>query len=265
MPLHPPSSRRERILVFGEAGSGKSSTWVSIADWLERTRSKDKVYALDTDAAWEGMRPEDGSLDARVLVSNLDAQEFDPWRPEARRVRGLVSRDDWVVLDMAMKAWRAPQDAYWKAKQGESFADAFAAAVIADDLGELSGHHGTNWGAINKLYADFMDVVLSMPCHVLCVTGTKQLQTEREGKTVRVKAGDKEWEGIGKKPSGQGELSHAFHTIIYCQEKKLGETWTYTTVKERGPIGRPKREYLKGEHVQDFVTTYLIKVAKWRP
>lgn len=265
MALHPPSSKRERVLAFGESGSGKSSTWMAVADWMERTKATGHLYVLDTDSAWEGYRPEDGSLDEYITVYQLDALTYRDWRPAIQKVRANVKRDDWVVLDMADKAWRVAQNHYWQKKGGDNFSDAFAAAVIDDDMAELSGHHGTNWGAINLFYEDIFYPIINMPCHVLVVAPSKGLQTERKGQGGKavVKEEDREWERIGSKPKGQGDLKHAFHTILYCAETPSG--WTYTTVKERGPINRGKRAYLKGEKVQDFVVSYLFKVAGWRP
>lgn len=263
MSLHPQGTRLERLLIFGESGSGKSSTWMALADWIERTGSSSVIWAMDTDNAWDGMRPEDGSLDKVVRIHQFSSTQFEYWRPSVREIRSKVARQDWVVLDMADKAWTGAQNCYWQQKQGESFADVFAAAVIADDLGELSGHHGTNWGAINKIYDDFMEVLINMPCNVLAIAPSKQLQMEGKGNNRAPTEADREWARFGAKPSGQKDLKHGFHTILFCQETPKG--FTYTTVKERGPINRAKREYLKGERVEDFVTTYLFKVAKWRP
>jgi hypothetical protein len=122
--------------------------------------------------------------------------------------------------------------------------------------GEISGAHGENWGIINKYYNAFFQTIINMPCHVLCVAPASEL---REDDKPETKAQFK----VGWKPQGQKDLPHGFHTVLFAAETPQG--WVYTTVRERGPIGREGRKYLKGEKVEDFVMTYLVGVAGWKP
>jgi hypothetical protein len=262
--LSPGSNRRERHLVYGPSNSGKSSTWLAIADWMERTNANNHVYVLDTDKAWEAMQPEDGSLDRFVTVFDLDKSEFAEWTVAANKVREAGGRDDWLVVDMVDKAWAGAQNHYWsKVAGGDSLAEVYFRAQN-DDSFDLAGSHGANWGIINKYYDEFFSTVMGFNGHILCVAPAAEVREPNKAG----KGGDREevrrdFGKLGLKPQGQKDLPHAFHTVLLCQETPSG--WTYNTVKERGPIGRPKRVLLKGEKVTDFVTSYLFKVAKWHP
>jgi hypothetical protein len=70
---------------------------------------------------------------------------------------------------------------------------------------------------------------------------------------------------VEMKIEGQKDLRGEGHTVIHAFE--ANGRYRYTTVKERGPIGRAKRRLLVNEDVTDvgFVPGYLMKVAGWRP
>lgn len=257
--IHPPSNRRERILVYGDSGSGKSSCWVSIADWLARTGSGERVFTLDTDNAWDALRPVDGSLDAVLTVISLDEYEYGEWTPAARKFRGELTKDSWLVLDLADKAWSGAQSHFWKHLSG---GDSLAEMKLRElkKPGTISGDHGKNWDVIKNFYFEFYQTVMNAPCHILLVAAEKQIV-----RGVTDEESVPEYVQHGAYPAGQSQMRGSVHTVLRCIEAKTGEDWRYTTIKERGPIGRPKRPYLKGEKVDDFVRTYLMKVAGWKP
>jgi hypothetical protein len=205
------------------------------------------------------MEPDDGSLHERVIVQNLDEYRFAEWAPAARRFRDLITKDDWLVLDLADKAWSGAQSHFWKLLAG---GDSLAEMKLREmkKPGTLSGDHGKNWDVIKNFYFEFMQAVMNAPCHIMLVTAEKQVirgVTDEESVAEFVQH--------GAYPAGQAAMRGSVHTVVRCIEARVGEDWRYTTVKERGPIGRPKRPYLKGEKVDDFVRTYLMKVAGWKP
>src|SRR2546428_10406008 len=102
MPLHPTAPRRERILLYGGWSSGKSSAWVSVAQWLAKTRTTNsRVLALDTDRAWEAMDP--GNLDGLVVIRN--APEWPDIKSSVKELVTMGTRDDFLVVDLADKPW----------------------------------------------------------------------------------------------------------------------------------------------------------------
>lgn len=260
MPLHPPNSRKERLLVYGRSGAGKSSTWLSVANWALDTDADTVIHLGDTDHAWDAMRYED--IEPYISVTDLDINEYPDWLTWTRTVREKVKPSDWVVVDMIDKAWTAAQTHFWYQMSGgdplgEIYLRNQQAIVTKGEQGEyMGGAHGANWGVINKFYGAFFQAVIAMPCHVLCIAPAAEIRQDSPP------AERDQWK-IGWKPQGQKDLPHGFHTILFAAETP--RNYIYSTVKERGPIGRPTRPLLKGEEVQDFVTTYLMKIGGWRP
>lgn len=260
MALQAGSGRRERILVFGFSGAGKSTTWMNVAEWMYKTKSESKMYVVDNDMAWQAGRPLDGHLDDVVKV--WDVETWQEHREAVRAARGLAKRDDWLVVDMADKVWNVTQNAYWQMAYGKEIDEIFLDTKINDF--NLAGDYGQNWGAINKMYDAVWGQVSRAPCHVLCVTGGDEVR--KAGKSG--KGGDapeitKAFGKYGIKPTGQKRLAHDFHTLLLAQETP--SSYTLTTIKERNPPDRVDRPNLTAEKVKSgFTMQYLVKIANWK-
>lgn len=251
--LHTDQRSLERILLMGSWGTGKSEAWCSVAKWLHTGKSENQVFVLDTDNASdrlvEGQPWED-------QVIPYDLFDWDDYTSNIDKVRKAANpnRQDWLVLDMADKAWEKVQDYYIEKTSGKGAATFFLEWKKANEKGSpLAGDYGANWQVINKLYAEFMGKVTRFPGHVLaCTPGDSINQKEEKSKEVLDTYGR-----FGVKPRGQKALGHQFHTLILTQQKGKGE-WIYTTVKDR------KRVELSNEKVTDFVTSYLVKIGGWK-
>lgn len=264
--LHAPTTKREFIGIYALPGGGKSSVYVSLADWMRRTKSDRKIHILDSDNAWDANRPEDGSLDPYVEVYPLSRTSFDLWRPTARVAAAKVRPGDWLVLDTATRAWDGANRKYWGDISGnDSLAELWIRAEKANMKGGagqyVSGDHGTNWGVINKFYFEFWNTFADAPCHRLFLAQADTMRTDAKQEVKDFYGGDK---GPGLIVKGQRGLAAEPNTLLYAYMKGNGK-FSYTTVKERGPLGHPKREYLMDADVTDkgFVPGYLIPVAKW--
>lgn len=268
MPLHAPNLRRERILVCGLSGSGKSTTWLTIAEWLHKTKSTARVYVIDNDHAWEAARPEDGHLDSVVVW--YEAYNHAEHRAALRDANSKAGRDDWLVVDMTDKLWTIAQNDYWVMAYGKEIDEIFLDSKIANF--NMAGDYGSNWGVINKLYDSMFGQVHKARCHVLCVTSAEPVK--QSSKPAEAKMNDapdviREFGRLGWKPTGQKGIRHPFHTILLMQDTPSG--YTLTTMKERNPAGVVARPYLKNETIGKhdgggigFVMGYLVKVAKWK-
>lgn len=259
--MQPGSSRRERILAYGRSGSGKSSTWMAVAQWIADTGSTAKIYVGDTDNAWDAM----GYDEISHIVIPTHITNYREGLEWARKTRDQVDPRDWVVFDMVDKAWPWAQEHYFTTKMGNDdlmLGDIYLdnQRSIEDKTVGMAGDHGSNWGVIYKYYHGLINTVLNMPCHVLAVAASKEIRTDTKAAIVA------QYKDVGFYPSGppnENELAHVFHSVLYCAETP--RDWLYTSIKEMGPINRPKRKMLKGEKVSDFVVTYLFNVAGWRP
>lgn len=263
MALHPPSTRRERILTYGMSGAGKSTSWINVAEWIHKTRSEAKVFVLDTDAGWEAYRPLDGHLDSIVTVFDLD--DWDSYMPSIKKAVSLCnpSRGDWLVLDMADKPWSKAQEGYFETISGKDFGSFFMESVRSGS--GIGGDWGINWQAINKLYADFIDPVHRWKGHLLACAPAKQLQdAPRSGKDTVAPEIRLAFGRYGYVPDGQKNLPHIFHTVLLMQESPKG--WKYTSVKDRARPLQRGVDLGSGENVEPgFVVKYLIGVAGWKP
>ncbi len=261
MSLHPTTPRRERLLVFGRNNSGKSSVWLNIADWLSRTNSPDRLHVGSTDHAWDAMRYPD--IEPYVNVTDLDRTDFMAWITWASSLKSTVTRDDWVIVDLAETAWDAAQEFYWDKKTGgDMLADIFfenqrAIESKGTDGEYMGGAHGANWGLIKKYYNAFLTPILSLPCHIVFVTTSKEIRDDMPD-AATLKA---QWK-VGWMPAGEKNLPGLFHTWLYCAE--TGQGHIYTVCRDKTALGQPKRTELKGAKVeQGFVLDYLLPVAGW--
>lgn len=260
MALHPPGKRRERILAYGGSGSGKSTIWLNIARWMEQTSAPGKIRLLDTDYAWDAYRPVDGSLDQRIIVE--EAYDWTDFKPAIERLTQAkdVTNDDWLVVDLIDKAWTKAQTGFFEYLTDKPF-DEFMAESVKNDV-NVGGEWGRNWGVINKMYEAFFNHIMRWRGHVLaCAPMTEVRRPDRSGKGGDAQELIDLFGRIGFRPQGQKDLAHMFHTVLFMQASG-------TVAKPEWRIQSPKdreRPLLKGEKVDQFVVTYLMKVAGWKP
>jgi len=254
------------LVVYGDRGDGKSSTYISIADWLERTGSDRRVWLFDSDNGWDANRAEDGSLDRFFTVFRVDRDSFGGpkgWLAAAKNARRDIHPDDWTVVDLQTHAWEGAQRYYWGEKSGN---DSLAELWLRNRPQDVAGDHGTNWGVINKFYGEWTSYISALPCHVLYLASAAVIrepnQAGRGGDDLDTRSF---YEGVGMRIEGQKDLRGEGHSVLFTFE--ANGKYRYTTVKERGPIGRAKRRMLVNEDVTDkgFVPGYLFRVAGWRP
>lgn len=263
--LAAPSPRRERILVFGPSGSGKSSTWTAIANTIIRTKSPAHLYVVDTDHAYDAMY--DPSYDPIITVHDAERANFPEWVEVVSKWRPHLTSDDWIITDMVDQVRTAAKQHYWHEKTGGYTLGEVSLRGEVDDAFDTVGPYGKHEGNINDLYGDFMTAFLNVPCHVLAITPAQQVMLDKQGMAINEK--DQEFVKFRYRPTGHWRLPHHFHTILLTREipGPKGSQWNLTTVKERGPIGKAnRRQYLTGELVTEqlgFVGAYLMKVAGW--
>jgi energy-coupling factor transporter ATP-binding protein EcfA2 len=265
--LSPSSERREKILVYGESGSGKSSCWQSIAHWMIKTGAPGRMVLWDTGHDYPAMVTSE--FKKIIEVVDADPGEFGEWSHNMHRVRKEVSPDDWVVIDMVDAAWSGAQRHYWTTRSGGDALGEILLRNQTDPEFSLGGDYGINWQVVNQIYDDFFGPFLSLPCHRLALTPAREVQLNaRTGRPLHAR--DADVARFGYRPIGQNRLKYSFHSVLLTQELlgERGVDYTLTTVKEQGPLNYPKRKYLAGEKVSQeggFVGAYLIGVGGWLP
>lgn len=263
MTLHPTTPRRERILAFGPSNSGRSSTWLNIAQMAAQFETDTHLYVGGTDRAWDAMRYDE--IEPYVSYEDLDRNDFMPWIDWAKNVKAKVRPDDWVVVDMADVAWDAAQEHVLPQVTNtgsDMLADIYLANLKAIESkggeGEfMGGAHGQRWDIIKRYYFAFMQTATNCPCHLLFVCDAKEIRVDMIHADVK-KA---QWK-VGWMPRGQADLPKQFHTWLFCAE--TGNGWVYTTIRDKVPLGREPRVLLKGAKVTNgLVLDYLLPIAGW--
>lgn len=250
MSFEPARNLRERILVFGGAGSGKSRQGLAIASKVKA--SGHDWYCIDTDDGIE-----------RLLVTefqNLDidihpAHRWESYLSALEDIGAKVKSGDWLHIDLIDYAWDAAQahfiqQVYGKGA-GEFFLDVRKEAGSAKDAAKKVAQEQM-WPVVNKLYKEWINpIVYELPCHIYACA-TASTVSDRDDKEIR------KLYPSGVKPAGQKLLSHQFHTIIQFDGNQEKGEWHATTIRDRG------RGPMQDERLVNFPTQYLVKRAGWR-
>lgn len=227
--------------------------WLSVAQWIERTKAPGHVYVIDTDNAWDAYRPVDGSLDS--IVTAYPIHQWDDYKPAIHAVREKGAKDDWFSIDLVDVVWDAAQEGWSEKAEGKDIDEFFLTHAINNT--NPGGDYGTNWVQIKRMYRSVVNMITRYPGHVLCCAAASEVKPKQgqfgDDATLVNKYGK-----IGYKPEGQAKLAHLFHTELYMVDSPSG--YRMTTAKDR------QREKLMGEKVSpDFVVSYLMKCAGWKP
>ena len=242
---------RERILVLGGPGSGKTYGWLKLASYF----SKSQFYVIDSEIGGQRSLQEFPDLTNVQLHPVVDWTEY---REAQKEISSQAGEDDWIVLDMADKAWTAVQRYYtseiFDKEMGEYFLEARkkikkdAKSLFAGRDAALKGW--TDWVVVTKLYEDFIfPLVYRSPAHLYMATAGQPV-SEDDSKEVQELYGPHRL-----KPSGQKALSHQPDTMLLLTHASDG--YYMTTIKDRGG-----RRYFERTRLHNLAIQYG-KVAGW--
>lgn len=260
--LRPTKKLREKILLTGAYGTGKSHAWLSIARLSQKTGSPAVFYCIDTDDAIERMLAEGfPELENVVVRRAYQWPEYEAAMEEFLAKARPVSDEhpgDWIIVDMIDPAWDETQAHFVRQVFGKDPGDYFLAIrkqVKSGSLYQEAFDGWKDWPAINRVYFDWISpYVLRSGAHILATAQVEALDVQQEkDKTTRLLYGE-----YGVKPKGQKRLGHQFHTVLWLQQVRQGD-WRMTTIKDRA------RKMLEGVPLKVFPIDYLVRVAGWRP
>ena len=239
---------REKILVIGAPGSGKSYSGLTIA----RCFPESHCFVLDTDDAIPRMLATEFSDLKNVTV--FPCVDWPQYLESVVTIGKKAKTGDWLMVDFISQAWSAIQNYYVETVFGESVGDYFLrvrmdAAKNAKKLDTLSGW--VDWVPIKANYNDWLRrIKYKLPTHVYAAAGVRAPRDTDEREIKEMFAG-------GKMPEGEKHLGHEFHTILSAEHLRDG--WVMSTIKDRG------RKLIERQPVPNFGLGYVIAVAGLKP
>ena len=243
---------QERILTFGEMGSGKSNGWANIRKWYEMTDTPGHFYIVSTEWAM-AHRTAEGYLDGTPgnnFFSNasiVEAWDYESLVAAHDEVATKAGAEDWIVIDSVTNHWQWVQDAYAMRHFG---------GVTMQEHRAEGGRGEMNWQKVNSDYRNLvLPIFTRHPAHVYACAQGDTVKSDgiwKDSKEVQQMFGR-----FGIKPVGQKQLGYQFHTVLLMKHPSKDE-WTFTTVDD------PSREKKTGEIISEFTMSYLLQVAGWQ-
>lgn len=267
--MQPPSERRERIMLYGDTGTGKTKCAFDVALMAADTDSKAHFYYLDLDSTAEAFLDNEdyAALENITLVTAFD------WEDVKEATKELVAEcgpEDWLVIDGAGNMWDSELRRWWIEKaHGLDVAD-YLSAVRQDQVEsakvskdgkshtgtEFGGQETIDWNYLKAVYQPWeQSITLKAKGHKLWITAGKE--PYRQGETMNPIL-RRVFDRVPLIPVGQKDAPFRFHTILYTQSIQEGR-FTFTTIKDR------EREEIKGKSLASgFAMAYLKDVGKWK-
>ena len=260
---------RERILLYGGPGTGKSTAVATIV--LHCADVHHHIIDNEIDN-YERLFAEDERLAAAVERGNYTIYPVDStdWKEQLDAVSEagkIAESGDWLHYDMITDSWEAVQGWFTNELFNKDLADYFLEARkgiqshnarAKEDKGlkerkSMQPFEGfTDWAVINPEYKRLYKVFMTTRAHVTIVAEEAQINKDNDDRMTRATYGE-----VGYKPKGQKKLGHIPHTVIRLT-KNARDEWLMTGVKDRG------RELADEEGFEDFARAYLMKTAKWK-
>lgn len=272
--LRPPkimelTNDRERILMIGGAGAGKSYGFYSIAKAAAVSGSDAKFYIVDTDESVGRMisdpafnpliRTDIDTIetlnDALVNIEFTSATSWDELRGAVERYQKKMRAHDWLMIDMLSPTWQMVQEWFTYKFFNRDLAEFFsqARAKVKADSKVMNPFEGAkDWTVIKAQYAELQNMILRCPGHIYCTSEVKAFGANDE-KDAQARA---QFGPHGVMPVGEKRTPHVFSTILVVENDVYG-TRRMKTVKDRS------RRLLEGEQIMDMAADYLVGVGGW--
>ena len=241
---------RERILVYGQPGSGKSYAHLKTAEAYPGS----KFHIIDTDDSIPRML--DGEFSHLDNVEVYPAQDWFGCRRALDDIKPKVTSKDWLIVDMLCSAWDFVQSFFVEEIFSEDIASYFLQVrkELKEGASNLSALKGwTDWSVINKLYQSWInEITYRLPCHIFFACKATTVRSEDELAIRDL------YSTFGARPEGEKRNTYRVHSVFLLTHDRDG--FYMSTVKDRGRV-RLENTPLTPEH--NFATKYLQLFAGW--
>jgi hypothetical protein len=241
---------RERILVYGQPGSGKSYSHLRIAE----AYPKSKFFVIDTDDSI--LRMLSGEFSHLNNVEIYPAQDWQSCSKALEGIKPFITNNDWLVVDMLCSVWDFCQSYFVEEIFNKDIGNYFLQArkemkAGSSNLGALKGW--TDWSVVNKLYQSWInEICYQLPCNIFFTCKATKLNTEDDADVKDA------YSQFGLKPEGEKRNSYRVHSVFLMTHDRHG--FYMSTVKDRGRV-RVENTPLTPE--LNFATKYLQLFAGW--
>lgn len=241
---------RERILSYGQPGSGKSYAHLKTAEAYPGS----KFYIIDTDDSIPRML--NGEFSHLSNVEVYPAQDWPGCCKALDDIKPKVTSKDWLAVDMLCSTWDFVQSYFVEEIFSEDIASYFLQVRKglkegASSLNALKGW--VDWAVINKLYQSWVnDITYRLPCHIFFACKATTVRSEDELAIRDL------YSTFGARPEGEKRNTYRVHSVFLLTHDRNG--FYMSTVKDRGRV-RLENAPLTPEH--NFATKYLQLFAGW--
>jgi len=253
--IESPHRFKERILLFGEGGSGKSTAILSMARYMPDSH----FWIQDTDVSFAYDRLlalEFADVDERGNVTVLQASDWDEFNENTARIAADSDPiNDVLVVDNGTFPWQWVQDSHAQAQYGVDI-DQFL-SDLRKQYGKDNKEYakalaeGMQWPIINKKFnKHFYKMFHSWKGHAMIVAQAKSTKGEKDEDMLT------QFRIHGAMPAGQKDLAYVMATNILMMDRGKN-TWAMSTTKDRG---RPKVEK---QTFTEFAIDYLVDIGGW--
>lgn len=248
---------RERILVYGQEGTGKTRNWMSIAEMFDVP-----FFVLDTDDAVGRMMEKSELKNVRPYVPD-GWKEFDQMvddvvketKDYVRNLKSPIRKEDlpWVVVDFADTTWDMVQNYYTEQVFNQGIDEFFLQARKQNrndkKLQPLEGW--TDWQVINKIFQTRWNTLTKGggPFHLYITAKAVDVGGDPILKSL--------YKDLRKMPGGEKRMGGRVHTVLMSMADANG--WYLSSAKDR------ERQLLWQMKSSNFALSYLVKTAGWEP
>lgn len=249
--LRPPLPERERICVYGHAGSGKTKFGYDLMETLAEAGFDGKVYVLDTWGEWDFGFP---------FITQLPCENYAEAEYITQKAVTDLGPNDWFVADK-WDVWNWSQENYM-GRKGETRSEYLTRVTVEHiERGVVPGGKGfdqfreVNWSAVNSICSEVtVPIINKCKANLLLVCEQKPFDPKETDRGVVDTYSEHK-----AMPAAQKRLCYQVRTLLWL--KKQQGQHVMTTVKEG--IRRVNRPYVKNMPWENSVGDYFMGIAKW--
>ena len=237
---------QERILVYGGTGSGKSTSWLTIARQHQIDLSKSIFYCVDTDKSTERLLGTEFKDIHNVKV--IPARTWETAKKALEELAPTLTKDDWLIIDKIDPLWSFVQNYFTQNTFHKSIDEYFLQLRKSLNGGsKLEAFKGwTDWNVMNATYQALIDPVMyDYDYNIFITAKSKDYDPKSDTEDVELK---ESFSVVGHQPEGEKRNADRCHTVLYFNHDING--YYATTVKDRG------RKQLKEFPFKNFAETY---------